>query len=248
MCRRWATVFALILAAAAAWAQAADPFASYHRALTATADSLLEAPMQNAPAVVEAQGSSLASDRANAAPRFSPGKSERMRRLRPVVEPVLAQEGVPAQLSALALVESGGDPAALSPRGARGLWQFMPETARGYGLAVDGARDERLDLLKSTRAAARYLRDLHARFGDWRLAFAAYNAGAGTVERASRQAGARDFSLLSTHLPEETRSYVPAVLAAMRSASASLAEAPRSVRIVFASPIGLLQTPGKETP
>ncbi len=246
MCRRWMLVIALSLAATAAWAQAADPFASYHRALTATADSLLATPPQTAPEAVAAQSFNPAADRVNTAEGFSPGKSERMRRLRPLLEPILAQEGVPAQLSALALVESGGDPAALSPRGARGLWQFMPGTARGYGLAVDGARDERLDLLKSTRAAARYLRDLHARFGDWRLAFAAYNAGAGAVERASRQAGARDFSLLSTHLPEETRSYVPAVLAAMRSAGVSLAEAPRSVRIVFASPT--IRTLGKDTP
>ena len=84
----------------------------------------------------------------------------RVRRLLPAIVPILRQEQVPAEFGAMVLVESGGLPAALSPKGARGLWQLMPATARRYGLVVRAEQDDRLDLEKSTRAAARYLRDL----------------------------------------------------------------------------------------
>ena len=94
---------------------------------------------------------------------------------------------------AVVLVESGGRMSALSPKGARGLGQSMPDTARSYGLAVTADRDERIEAMKATRAAARYLRDLHQRFGDWRLAFAAYNAGEQAVERAVAKSGFQDF-------------------------------------------------------
>ena len=114
------------------------------------------------------------------------------------------------------LVESAGSATALSPKGARGIWQFMPDTARRYGLTVTAERDERLDVQKATHAAARYLRDLYRQFGNWPLAFAAYNAGEKLVEKASLTAGSNDFASLSSRrlLPAETRGYVPAVLAA----------------------------------
>ena len=79
---------------------------------------------------------------------------DRVNKLKPIVEPILRREGVPVELSAVILVESGGLPAALSPKGARGVWQFMPNTARRYGLVVSGLQDDRLDLYKSTHAAA----------------------------------------------------------------------------------------------
>ena len=104
-----------------------------------------------------------------------------------------------------------------SPRQARGLWQLIPETARQYGLHVGPDHDERVEIERATHAAARYLRDLHRRFEDWPLALAAYNAGQSAVEKAIQQSRATSFRQLSAgpRLPEETRKYVPAVLAAM---------------------------------
>ena len=139
---------------------------------------------------------------------------QRVQQLRPTIEPILRQQGVPAELSAIVLVESGGQPAALSPKGARGVWQFMPNTARRYGLVVGPGNDERVDVLKSTRAAAQYLRDLHDRFGTWPLALAAYNAGEDVVRRAIVRTGAGDLAELGRVLPAETRGYIPAVMAA----------------------------------
>ncbi|HEX7962607.1 MAG TPA: lytic transglycosylase domain-containing protein, partial [Terriglobales bacterium] len=78
-------------------------------------------------------------------------------------------------------------------KGARGLWQFMPETARRYGLVVSESRDERMEITKSSRAAARYLRDLYKQFGDWRLALAAYNAGEQLVEQGVARNGQARF-------------------------------------------------------
>jgi hypothetical protein len=130
---------------------------------------------------------------------------------------IFDEAGVPAEFLAVAKVESNFNPLALSRKGAFGVWQFMPPTARRYGLRVDGERDERADTEKSTRAAARYLRDLHLQFQDWLLALAAYNSGEALVQKAVTRAGTKDFWSLSSRgdLPQETRNYVPAVLAAM---------------------------------
>jgi soluble lytic murein transglycosylase-like protein len=146
---------------------------------------------------------------------------DRVRQLRPVIEPILREDGVPTELSAIILVESGGIPTALSPKGARGIWQFMPDTARRYGLTVSGERDDRLDIARSTHAAAKYLRDLYQQFGDWQLAFAAYNAGEQAVDRGLGRFGQRDFLAIQRALPQETRNYVPAVLQAMATLGGS---------------------------
>jgi hypothetical protein len=130
-------------------------------------------------------------------------------------------EGVPVELLAVGWVESRFNPKALSPKGARGVWQFMPETARRYGLRVGDGRDDRTNLVLSTRAAARHMADLYRRFGDWPLALAAYNAGADRVEAAMTRANSREFRLLRPWLPAETQLYVPTVLDAMRSAAPS---------------------------
>jgi len=131
-----------------------------------------------------------------------------------VMERVLHEEGLPNSFLAVAKVESGFNRFALSPKNARGLWQFIPETARRFGLRVDSRADERVDPEKSTRAAARYLKELHQRFGDWKLALAGYNAGEQRVERAIERSGSREFGRLAPLLPAETRQYVPAVMAA----------------------------------
>jgi len=143
----------------------------------------------------------------------------RLEMLRPVVDPILQRYGVPTELAAVILVESGGRADALSPKGARGLWQIMPDTARRYGLRVDDIQDDRLDLYKATDAAARYLHDLYAQFGDWKLALAAYNTGEENVETAILKAHTEDFDRLTRlgMLPLETRNYVPRVLAAAQS-------------------------------
>lgn len=145
-------------------------------------------------------------------------KSRDTRQLQYLVLNILEREGLPRELLAVPLVESGFDPFAVSPKGARGLWQLMPDTARRYGLNSDGSFDERLDPLRSTTAAARYLKDLYGLWGDWALALAAYNAGEGRVGRALAASPSRDFLTLASSglLPRETRQYVPAVLAAAR--------------------------------
>jgi membrane-bound lytic murein transglycosylase D len=133
-----------------------------------------------------------------------------------VLTPILHEADIPDEIAALVLVESAGRPTALSPKGARGIWQFMPGTARRYGLTVNGETDDRQDVQKSTHAAARYLKDLYTQFGGWPLALAAYNAGEQLVRNAVLKSGTRDFVRLSNSglLPAETREYVPAVLAA----------------------------------
>lgn len=144
---------------------------------------------------------------------------------------ILAEERLPIEALSVALVESGFNPQALSPKGARGIWQLMPDTAQRYGLTVAPGDDHRTHPERATRAAARYLQDLYRMFGDWKLALAAYNAGEGRVQRAIDRAGARDFDELSRRklLPLETRNYVPAVLAAW--SQMSLAQAANTMRL-----------------
>ncbi len=128
---------------------------------------------------------------------------------------ILKEEGVPQDLIYLAQAESGFHPLAVSRVGARGIWQFMGSRARGYGLQHNMWVDDRQDPEKSTRAAARHLRDLYGQFGDWYLAMAAYNSGPGTVQAAVRRTGYADFWELYRRnvLPKETRNYVPIILA-----------------------------------
>ena len=132
-----------------------------------------------------------------------------------MIQRTLKQEGVPQDLIYLAQAESGFHPLALSRVGARGIWQFMASRARGYGLQRNWWVDDRQDPEKSTRAAARHLKDLYNQFGDWYLAMAAYNSGPGTVQSAVKRTGYADFWELYSRnvLPKETRNYVPIILA-----------------------------------
>jgi membrane-bound lytic murein transglycosylase D len=130
----------------------------------------------------------------------------------PVLKEVFRDQGVPHQLVWLAEVESSLDPAARSPVGAAGLFQFMPETAKRFGLQLEPS-DERLQPEKSARAAAKYLRFLHGEFNSWPLAIAAYNAGEGAVGRLLAKKRASTFDEIAPQLPVETQMYVPKVLA-----------------------------------
>jgi membrane-bound lytic murein transglycosylase D len=132
------------------------------------------------------------------------------------IERELRAAGVPTDLYHLAMIESGMLPTARSRAGAVGFWQFMPATGKQMGLRVDDTVDERMDPIRSTRAAARHLRGLHREFnGDWALAAAAYNAGSGRISRGMKKFEAADFWSLAERgdLAEETRHYVPRLYA-----------------------------------
>jgi membrane-bound lytic murein transglycosylase D len=263
--RQLAVMLVLGAAVNSAWSQQAryavpaasveEQFSSLQRELSDAADELLAATTQGRPSEVRSAAAATASRGhldEHALQRFARhywnGEEQNVRRavervtqLRETMDAILGEEGVPQDVAAVVLVESGGSAMALSPKGARGVWQFMPETARRYGLTVSASRDERLDVVKSTRAAARYLRELHGQFGDWRLAFAAYNAGEQAVAQAVARAGRRDFARVQSLLPRETRNYVPAVMEAMTlfgggEAVASSFGKSSTGRAVYASP------------
>lgn len=128
---------------------------------------------------------------------------------------IFREEKMPPELVWIAEVESSFDAKARSPAGAAGMFQLMPVTARELDLTVGLFRDERLDPEKSARAAARLLRRLHTRFGDWRLAFAAYNAGEGRVSELLKHKG-KTFDDIARYLPLETQMYVPKLVATLR--------------------------------
>jgi membrane-bound lytic murein transglycosylase D len=139
----------------------------------------------------------------------------RQARYRPMIERILAQEGVPLELLFLAQAESGYLPRAKSNKLCVGLWQFARATGHDYGLLQTASTDDRMDPEKSTRAAARYLKDLYTHFGDWYLAMAAYDCGPACVDHAVMRTGYADFFELRrlNALPKETANYVPAILA-----------------------------------
>lgn len=133
----------------------------------------------------------------------------------PLIEQALDVHGVPNELKYLPVVESALNPVAVSRVGATGLWQFMYSTGKAYGLKQNSLVDDRRDPVKSTWAAAKYLRHLYTRFGDWSLAIAAYNCGSGNVNKAIyRSGGKTDFWDIYWYLPRETRGYLPAFIAA----------------------------------
>ncbi len=133
----------------------------------------------------------------------------------PIFEQALETYGLPLELRYLPVIESALNPNAVSRVGATGLWQFMLETGKRYGLEVNSLVDERRDPIKSSYAAARYLRDLYKIFDDWSLVIAAYNCGPNKVNQAIHRAkGCVDYWQIYPYLPKETRGYVPAFIAA----------------------------------
>jgi soluble lytic murein transglycosylase-like protein len=226
------SAFVLLLMSSWGWAQESvsqasaasvdERFFAFHQGLNATASDVLANAQRPVPVEPSSEDSLLNSSLSEPNEKAQVVGSvqqlravERVRNLQSMFEPILRKEGVPQQLAAVVLEESAGWTNALSPKGARGLWQLMPDTARRYGLVVTIDQDDRLSLDKSTRAAARYLRDLHEQFKDWSLVFAAYNAGEQMVQRAINRSGTTDFSRLNKLLPIETRNYVPAVWASL---------------------------------
>ncbi len=135
----------------------------------------------------------------------------------PLFKQIFEEEETPRDLIYMAHVESLFQPRALSRARAKGIWQFVKGTGKLYDLDVDWWVDERSDVLKSTRAAARHLKDLFAEFEDWNLALAAYNAGAGRIARVLKRYGPMDYWTMADRklLPRETRNYVPSILAAI---------------------------------
>ena len=132
----------------------------------------------------------------------------------PLFEEVLVREGLPLELKYLPVIESGLNPEARSPAGARGLWQFMYYTAKAEGLRIDSYIDERKDPLLATEAACRHLLRLYEMYDDWYFALAAYNAGPGNVNKAIRRSGGKsNYWEVRPFLPKETRDYVPNFIA-----------------------------------
>ncbi|WP_183148008.1 lytic transglycosylase domain-containing protein [Chryseobacterium nematophagum] len=131
----------------------------------------------------------------------------------PLFESKLDHYGIPRELKYLAVVESALNPRAGSWVGASGLWQFMPETGAEYGLRKNELVNTFYDPMSNADAGVRYLRDLYKQFGDWNLAISAYNCGAGTVNKAIRKSGTKNYWKLRPYLPKETQAYVPSFIA-----------------------------------
>ena len=135
---------------------------------------------------------------------------------KPYFDEVFDRYNMPEELKAMAIIESAMNPRAVSRVGATGMWQFMYSTAKIYGLQIDSFVDERLDPYKSAEAAAQYLQDAYEIYGDWNLAIASYNCGAGNVNKAIRRSGgSRAFWDIYPYLPRETRGYGPAFVGAL---------------------------------
>ncbi len=125
----------------------------------------------------------------------------------------MESRGVPAEIAELCMLESGCTTNAVSSAGAKGMWQFMPETGRKFGLIINEWTDDRLDPVKSTIAAAKLLAANYRKTNDWTLAVAAYNCGAGRIESASKKAYSREWDNMYKYLPTETRNYIPGLIA-----------------------------------
>lgn len=158
-------------------------------------------------------------------------------RYMPMIQEELAEAGLPLDLVYLAMIESGFNQRAYSRSHAVGLWQFMKGTGKDYGLRIDGYVDERRDAVKSTSAAVAYLKNLYGEFGDWHLAVAAYNGGPGTIRRAIKRTGTKDFWKIAQKktLRLETKRYVPKLIAAILIAKEP--EAYGFTKVVYEQPL-----------
>ena len=182
-------------------------------------DSVYKARLQALPFVIEVPYNEVVRRYIQRYVKHSPRQLASLQRKAeyyfPLFEDILGKHNLPYELCYLAVVESALNPQAHSHMGAAGLWQFMPSTGKIYGLEVNSLVDERMDPLRSTEAACRFLKSLYGIFNDWNLAIAAYNCGPGNVNKAIHQAGGkRDFWSIYPFLPSETRAYLPLFIAA----------------------------------
>ena len=181
-------------------------------------DSTYKSRLQALPCVIELPYNPIAKRYIQRYIKYGPRHTARIMReseyFFPIFEDALGRHNLPYELKYVPVIESALRPKARSRAGAAGLWQFMPSTAKRYGLEVNSLVDERYDVYKSTEAACAFLKSLYAIFGDWNLAIAAYNCGAGNVKKAIRYAGGKqDFWSIYPYLPHETRMYVPLFIA-----------------------------------
>ena len=186
---------------------------------TSLPDSVYKARLQALPCVIELPYNERVRAFILRYVKRNPKQVARMMRMSeyyfPLFEEALTRYGLPYELKYVPIIESALNPMARSHAGAAGLWQFMPGTAKLYGLEVNSLVDERMDPLKATDAACRFLSNLYAIYQDWNLVIAAYNCGGGNVNKAIRRAGGkRDFWSIYPYLPSETRNYVPIFIAA----------------------------------
>ena len=184
----------------------------------ALADSIYKQRLQALPCIVELPYNPVAKRYIQRYIKHSARHTARIMResehFFPIFEEALGRHNLPYELKYVAVIESALKPTARSHAGAAGLWQFMPATAKRYGLEVNSLVDERYDVYKSTEAACLFLQALYNIFGDWNLAIAAYNCGPRNVIKAIQYAGGkRDFWSIYPYLPHETRMYVPLFIA-----------------------------------
>ena len=187
--------------------------------ITDLPDSVYKARLQALPFVIEVPYNEVVRRYIQRYVKHSPRQLASLQRKAeyyfPLFEDILGKHDLPYELCYLAVVESALNPQAHSHMGAAGLWQFMPSTGKIYGLEVNSLVDERMDPLRSTEAACRFLKSLYSIFNDWNLAIAAYNCGPGNVNKAIHRAGGkRDFWSIYPFLPSETRAYLPLFIAA----------------------------------
>ena len=169
------------------------------------------------------------------------------------IEKVLEKYGVPVELKYLAVIESRLKPSATSRVGAAGIWQIMPKTGKILGLKIAGKTDERRYIYKSSVAAAKYLNDLYKEYDDWLLVIAAYNAGPGTLNKAIKRSGSRDFWKLQNFLPKETRLHVKKFIATHyyyeeKGSLVTLTKSEREKHLKAVREFESLQNDSEETP
>ena len=186
---------------------------------TTLPDSVYKARLQALPCVIELPYNERVRAFIHRYVKRSPKQVARLMRMSeyyfPIFEEALDRYGLPYELKYVPIIESALNPMARSHAGAAGLWQFMPGTGKLFGLEINSLVDERMDPIKSTEAACRFLSSMYNVYHDWNLVIAAYNCGSGNVNKAIRRAeGKRDFWAIYPFLPRETRNYVPIFIAA----------------------------------